>query len=42
MAAVNEVMEVGWIACRESSICNDFDFEGDGWAKLARMYSCTS
>ena len=27
MAAMNEVMEVGWIECRENTICIDCDFE---------------
>ena len=29
MAAENEVVEIGWIGCRESSICHDGDFEYD-------------
>ena len=28
-AVENEVMEIGWIACRESSICHEGDFEDD-------------
>ena len=29
MAASNEVMEMGWIGCLESSICQEGDFEDD-------------
>ena len=29
MTAEKEVLEIGWIGCRESSICRESDFEDD-------------
>ena len=29
MAAENEVVEIGWIGCRGSSICHEGDFDED-------------
>ena len=29
MTAEKEVLEIGWIGCRENSICHEGDFEDD-------------
>ena len=29
MAAENEMLEIGWIGCHESSTCHEGDFEDD-------------
>ena len=37
----NEVVETGWIGCRESSICREGDFEDDAiWICAFRPVHC--